>query len=52
MTYEIILTVPLGAFFIPIAVISVAFGSQSRVYGNFCLVLKVVLDFGESRDKP
>lgn len=44
--------VPVGLFFMPIALISVADGSQSSVYGKFCFVLKLELDFGVSVDKP
>lgn len=44
--------VPLGAFFMPIALIKVAAGSQSKVYGNLCLVLKELLDLGESLERP
>jgi len=44
--------VELGGFFMPIAAISVAFGSQSRVYGRFCFDLKFVLALGESVDRP
>ena len=44
--------VPLGAFFMPIALIRFAAGSQSNVYGRLCLVLKVVLDLGESVERP
>ena len=46
------LVVPFGAFFIPIAAIKVAAGSQSSAYGRLCLVLKVVFDFGESVERP
>ena len=44
--------VPFGVFFNPIAAMRVADGSQSSVYGRLCFVLKVVLDLGESVDKP
>jgi len=44
--------VPVGVFFMPIALMSVADGSQRSVYGKFCFVLKFKLDLGVSVDKP
>lgn len=46
------LVVPVGAFFSPIAEISVPPTSQRRGYGRFCLVLKVVFDLGLSVERP
>ena len=46
------LVVPAGAFFNPIADMSVPPTSQRRGYGRFCLVLKVVLAFVESLESP
>ena len=45
-------TIPFGFFLIPMAAMRVALGSHNSVYGSFCLVLKVVLEFGESDDNP
>ena len=44
--------VPLGTLFIPIAPMRVEAGSQSSMYGRFCLVLKVVFALGESVERP
>lgn len=46
------LIVPRGSFLNPIALIKVDAVSQSSGYGKLCFVLKVVLAFGESADKP
>jgi hypothetical protein len=44
--------VPLGAFFRPMAEMSVCAGSQSSGYGRFCFVLKVVFALVLSLERP
>jgi hypothetical protein len=44
--------VPFGAFFSPMAEMSVCAGSHSSVYGSFCFVLKVVFALGLSFERP
>ena len=46
------LVVPDGAFLSPISLIRFPETSHSNGYGKFCLVLNVVLDFGESFERP